>query len=329
MTLKRLNIVLLLLGVGSLVWMVQSVGPAKLWNDFGTLGWGVAVVVLLEATGDLFHTQAWRCALAAAGRHEDFWSLTWKRLAGYGVNYFTPTATLGGEVARIALTADSGGGAQSTGAVLIDKVCMAMTHLMLATMGALVLLHTHLAPAAIAPMLLAAGALAAGIVFFLHLQRQGRAGAFIRRLARNRPRWQAFAAQASAMDETLSLFYRERKGDFARVMMWHMAGFAMGFLQTAWFLFQLNRHAGLSTVAGLWVFGLWFDLLAFAVPMGLGTLEGSRILAFVVFGYRAIEGMTFGIALRVGQAVLAVAGLGAYFVLTVKLEHHKHAFREP
>jgi hypothetical protein len=201
---------------------------------------------------------------------------------------------------------------------------------MLATIGGgTVLLHAHLAPAAVAPMLFAAGALACGIVFFLRLQRRGKVGAFVRRLAGGRRRWQTFAEQAAVMDDTLRTFYRDRKADFIRVMAWHMAGFAMGIAQVAWFLAQVDRHAGLAAIAGIWTLGLWFDLLAFAVPMGLGTLEGSRILAFAAFGFRALDGLAFGIALRIGQTLLAVAGLGATLLFTAKIEQRRHAFREP
>jgi hypothetical protein len=42
-----------------------------------------------------------------------------------------------------------------------------------------------------------------------------------------------------------------------------------------------------------------------------------------------MDGMAFGLALRAGQALLAVAGLGAHFVFTAKLERRRHAFREP
>jgi hypothetical protein len=59
-----------------------------------------------------------------------------------------------------------------------------------------------------------------------------------------------------------------------------------------------------------------FDLLTFAVPLNAGSLEGSRVLLMNFLGYPAGAGMTYGIALRLGQMFWAAAGLGARATLT-------------
>ena len=40
----------------------------------------------------------------------------------------------------------------------------------------------------------------------------------------------------------------------------------------------------LQALAAIWVLGMWFDMLTFAVPLNLGTLEGSRVVAFKAIG---------------------------------------------
>jgi hypothetical protein len=61
---------------------------------------------------------------------------------------------------------------------------------------------------------------------------------------------------------------------------------------------------------------LWFDLLAFAVPLNLGTLEGSRIVAFKAVGYDALLGMTYGVALRLSELFWAGFGLVSHGLLS-------------
>jgi len=51
------------------------------------------------------------------------------------------------------------------------------------------------------------------------------------------------------------------------------------------------------------------------VRFGLGTLEGTRIIALRAVGYNALLGMTYGVALRLAQLFWAAAGLVNYALL--------------
>jgi hypothetical protein len=93
-------------------------------------------------------------------------------------------------------------------------------------------------------------------------------------------------------------------------------------LQTWWFLTLLHRPFSPETIATIWVLGMWFDLLTFAVPMNMGTLEGSRVVAFKAAGMGALAGLTYGLALRLAQLSVACFGLISYafFVKSASME---------
>jgi hypothetical protein len=61
---------------------------------------------------------------------------------------------------------------------------------------------------------------------------------------------------------------------------------------------------------------MWFDLLTFAVPMNVGSLEGTRIVALKALGFTSLMGMTYGIALRLAQIFWAGVGLVSYALMT-------------
>ena len=63
---------------------------------------------------------------------------------------------------------------------------------------------------------------------------------------------------------------------------------------------------------------LWFDLLTFAIPLNLGTLEGSRIVVFKAIGCPQLLGMAFGVAVRAGQVFWACFGLVSYTIFTAR-----------
>jgi hypothetical protein len=95
-----------------------------------------------------------------------------------------------------------------------------------------------------------------------------------------------------------------------------MFAHATGILQTWCFFTLLHQPVSIVTAMAVWVLGMWFDLLAFAVPLNLGTLEGSRIVAFKAIGSDAVTGMAFGTAQRLAQLGCACLGLATYAWLT-------------
>ena len=167
-------------------------------------------------------------------------------------------------------------------------------------------------------MFLSGGLIATGIVALLLLQKYGKFGAFLRWLAARRLGGRAFqtaAREISKVDEALKIFYRERPKDLKLAVGWHILGHCVGLFQTWSFFSLLNQSVPAATVAAVWVLGMWFDMLTFAAPLNMGTLEGSRIVAFKAVGYGAVLGMTYGLALRLAQLSCVSFGLVSYAFL--------------
>jgi uncharacterized membrane protein YbhN (UPF0104 family) len=316
---KKLHSALLVLGILFFGYLVWRTGIGQLWRQLTSLGWGLIPLILSEGLAEMIHTLGWRHCLSGPHR-----SLPWARLfrirmAGYALNYVTPTATLSGEVARAALLAAGHPGPEAVSGVLIGKVCFALAHLLFVIIGGgLILWQIQLPLPLWLGLLISGGLLGSGIITFLLLQKQGRLGELIRWLAARRPgssALQAAAREISQVDEALRVYYRERPGDLAIAIGWHLLGFSLGILATWWFLSLVSRQGSLETAAAIWFVGMWFDLLTFAVPLNLGALEGSRILALKATGYNALLGMTYGVSLRLAQLCWAMFGLVSYALL--------------
>jgi hypothetical protein len=203
--------------------------------------------------------------------------------------------------------------------VLIGKLCFALAHLVFVTLGALLVLWRVRMPSALWVTMLTCGALvAAGIIAFLCLQKYGKLGALVRWFATRKTAdhpLQTLARSVTAVDEAMVRFYRERPADLALAIAWHLVGYTVGIAQ-AWLFFHLLHPGTTWTIAaGMWFLGMWFDLLTFAVPLNLGTLEGTRILAFQAIGYTAVMGMTYSVALRLAQIFWACFGLFSHALL--------------
>jgi uncharacterized membrane protein YbhN (UPF0104 family) len=274
---------------------------------------------LAEGIAEMIHTLGWRHCMNEPYRSLPWFFLFRIRMAGYAINYLTPTATLGGEVTKGTLLASAHKGPGAVTSVLIGKLCFGFSHLLFVLAGSLFIISTvKLPPALWMAMLFSTVLVTSGMVIFLLIQKRGKLGAFIRWLAARKVGGRILlraAAGFTEIDEALKDYYRERSGELLRAICWHLLGYSVGIAQT-WYFFSLLNRTSWVVAAATWFLGMWFDLITFAMPLGLGTLEGSRIIALRAIGYNALLGMTYGVALRLVQLFWAAAGLVNYAFLT-------------
>jgi uncharacterized protein (TIRG00374 family) len=317
---KKLHAILLVLGLVFLTYLVSTIGVGELWRELTSLGWGLIPLILIEGVADLVHTMGWRRCLSGPHRSLPLVVLFCIRMAGFAINYLTPTASLGGEVTKAALLASNHRGPEAASGVLIGKLCFAFAHLLFVVVGSMTIVWRIKLPRALwVGMLISSALLAGGMVAFLLIQKYGKLGVVVRWLVAHklggRPLQRA-ARDITEVDEALKLFYRKRPWDLPVGVCWHLLGYMVGIFQTWFFFYLLNQDASFVVAAGAWVLSLWFDLLTFAIPLRLGTLEGSRIVAFKAVGSDALSGMTYGVALRLAELVWAGFGLVSYGLLS-------------
>ncbi len=313
---KKLNFILLLAGILFLAILVSKIGTGELWRELGLLGWGLFPFMLGEGIAEMIHTVGWRYCLAEPYRSISWWQLFQIRMAGYAINYLTPTAALGGEATKVNLLLAYHRGPQAVSGVLIEKFCFAFSQVLFALIGSVLIIErAHLSGPLWFSMLLSVSVVAGGIFTFFLLQKYGKLGAVIRWLAARRPgstALQNVAAQITEVDHALHTFYRRQPRNLWLAIGWHLVGFCVSILQAWFFLYLLKQGAPLPLAATVAFLGMWFDLLTFAVPMNMGSLEGTRIVVFKAVGRSAAAGMTYGLAIRLAQIFWSVLGLALY-----------------
>jgi hypothetical protein len=223
-------------------------------------------------------------------------------------------------VAKAALLAADQRGSEAVSAVLIGKFCFSFAHLLFVVAGAAVVLWQITLPTALWGSMLASSVLmAAGMGGFFWLQQHGKLGGLVRWLVARKvggKTLERLAHGISDVDEALKRFHRERRWKLPQAIAWHLIGYSMGILQ-AWVFFRhVVPGAPLALAAGVFILGLWFDLILFAVPTNVGVLEWSRTLTLRAVGEKAMTGLTYGLAVRLAQLFWAGFGLVSYAWLT-------------
>ena len=319
---KKLNSILFWAGVIFLTYLVWTIGPRELFRELRALGWGLVPFLFAEGAAEMIHTIGWRHCLSPAHRSISWWHLFRMRMSGYAVNYLTPTASMGGEITRMALLASQHRGPEAVTGVIIEKVAFASAQVLFVASGCLFLVQPGSLPLAVwILMLLSSAVIVGGIITFVLLQKYGKLGALIRWLdSRNHTgrALQAAAVNITRVDEALRAFYRDRPRDICLAIGWHLVGCSLGVIQTWLFFHLLDQDRSLLLSATVWTLAMWFDLITFMIPLSVGSLEGSRIVTFRAVGSSPLAGLTYGVAVRLSQLTWAGIGLLLYGSLTAR-----------
>ncbi|MDY0041961.1 MAG: lysylphosphatidylglycerol synthase domain-containing protein [Desulforhabdus sp.] len=316
---KKFHIFSVCCGIALLVFLIWKIGIRELWQEISLLGWGLVPIILIEGIADLFHALGWRHCLSGPHRSLPFLRIFRIRMAGYAINYLTPTAALGGEVTKGALLSLNQKGAEAITGVLIGKLSFAISQLLFVAAGSILIVTQVDLPVALwVGMLISSGLLALGIFGFLLVQKYGKLGCLIRWLVSHNlggKFLQKLSHEINEVDEALKVFYRTNPLGLLWSVFWHLVAFTVGIVQTWLFIELLSNNATIPVAAGIWILGNWFDLLTFAVPLDIGVQEGTRVLAFKALGFDLLMGMTYGVTLRLQQIFWAGFGLLNYALL--------------
>ncbi len=308
-----------LLGAGVLVWLVLTTDVRSIVTDLSRVWVGLPVILALEFALDALNSLGWWYTLPVAERAGTYPRLFWVRSAGNALNESTPTASLGGELAKIMLLRGRISIPAATASLFSTKVayCLADTIFILAGEAA-VWSRLTLPPEIDWALLSGMTLMLVGITLFAVLQMRGIGAGTVKVLRGLRVpgRWLKKAEPFSKeIDAHLSDFYRHRRGDLLRAVGAHLCAFCCGAFQMLLILQWLRLGFDPGAALGIAAFSALFALVGFAVPASLGIMEGGTVLIFWALGLPRAPALAAGIVLRLNWLVKTVVGLVAFMLL--------------
>jgi hypothetical protein len=261
------------------------------------VGWGMALVLSQELVAHVLNAWGWRFAFTReSAAHFPFAELIRLRVAGDAINYLTPTATIGGEVARTALLRDAGGVEARAVSVIIAKTTQTLAQAFFIAAG-LVLVATEWVTGGrwFLPWI-GVGLLAVTLV--AHRLRPRLAGMTV--------------AWWRALGPSLARFIRDHPGRVALSTLMFTAAYAWGAFEVYWICRFLGTPVAPGTALTIEVLSITIDGLFFMVPAKIGTQEGGKVVVFAALGLSPSLGLAFGIVRHVRELVWASAGVLVY-----------------
>jgi hypothetical protein len=315
---RGLELACLGLGVAVLAGTVWSIGAETLARDLRTLGWGLAVILLVESLSVAFNTGGWALAFPRGERPVSARRLFGARLAGDGVNYLTPSATVGGELLRVRLLGPHVSSSLRWASVSAAKIGQSLAQAVFILLGlAIVLPGLAVARgwlgsggATVAASVAGAAAIAHWVAFVWAVDRgfwttaQGA-------LRRVRLDWllpASWAGPGRALDATLARLGPWRA---AASLGCFVAGWAVGAAEIYLILSWVGGAVDWQTALSLETGSVLIDGILFFVPAKVGTQEGGKVMLFAALGLNPARGLTVGVVRRIRELVYAGLGLVA------------------
>jgi putative membrane protein len=312
---KRLSIILAILGVGLGIGLVIWLGAGKIvhalttvgWSGFGILvGWQLLVIVLLGG--------AWRVLCPGAR----LWATIWGRLVREGGTNILPFSELGG-LAFSARTVMLGGvkWPVAIASAIADVAAEFIGEIPFILFGCIALVTHHPNGSLVLPLALGVGLIVLAGVALIWAERHS-AKLFHAVGKRIAARWaQRAERQADRVEQEFErLLAAPRRMGIAATI--HLAGWIGGGV-TVWIAYRL-LGAQVDLLSCMAIEGLLSCALAiaFLVPAGIGVQEASYVLIGQLFGLPAQLSIGLSFLRRARDIVIGAPALASWQIVEVR-----------
>lgn len=307
---SRRTLFFLIAGLALATGLIAWQGMATVAGLMATAGWRLLWLAPYYGLAIVLATASWLALFPAGAKPLPMTALgaSW---IGFSVNWLLPAAQIGGELVKARLvTGAAVPGAGAFASVVADKTVQALTLVLYALIGLVLLLATvggvGVAVAAGLFVLL----LGPAVWGFYRVQKAGPFAA-LARLARRLPIGAALAADAAATDAALAAVYARPRAVIAAGL-WRL-GFRLLLAGETWLALAFLGHpVSLVEAMILESLGQAVRGAAFAVPGGLGLQEGGFMALGAALGLGPETALALSLAKRVRELVIGLPGLAAW-----------------
>lgn len=311
-TVRLLERLLLAAGVGLFVFLVYQLGAASVLDNLRLVGWGILLIIAQESLAITANTFGWWFAFPEPRPQIPFRRFVAARIAGDGVNYTTPTATLGGEFVRTRLLRDTAPMTSLVASVAVAKLTQAVGQISFIVVGLVfVLEETPLPDGVRRGLLIGLTLFSVAAALLIWAQRRGMFAPLLRAAHRlGLPeRGPHLLRSFERLDAEIARFHGRSSRAFLCSAGSFFLGWTCGVIEMYLILWFLDVGASVQRALTIEVLSAAIDGLLFFVPVKAGTQEGGKVLIFTLLGLGPAKGLAAGIIRRIRELTWAFVGL--------------------
>ena len=304
---KILNRLILAAGFATMAVLLWKLNASVVWAQISKLGWGFALILAFQILDHMLNAMGWRMAFSPEdARGVPFWRLIKGRVAGDGVNYLTPSATIAGEFVRPGMLGNAASAEARNTSVVAAKFAQSLGQPLFIFLGLIFVLNGRLTPLEGHQRALAIAAALFVILFLTTV-----VCVLARAPSQGERFWQA-RGKFAAMRALMRRYLLEHPGRFVLSILFFAAGYAWGALEVLIACYFMGIAMPLFTALAVETLSNVVDILMFMVPAKVGAQEAGKTLIFRALGYPASQGLAFGFIRHARELVWSSAGFLMY-----------------
>lgn len=316
----KFEILLVAVGLGMLAVLLKHLDFNLVKASLSMVGTGFFLIFLQEIVAYVLNTLGWKYAsLPELEREITFPRLLKLRIAGDGLNYLTPSATLAGEWARASMLGDHQPLSTRLSSVALAKITQVIA-MGITSLAALIwaffgkVSFSNLGTQLKFGVWLLAGLFV--IVILIELRASRSSGTNPAQGTSNAPapdpplsKW----AHIKTLDKKMMSFIKTHPSRFFLSVLCFLGGYLWGAFEAYWIAYFLNIPVDIPTAILIEMLSVFMDGVFFAVPGKAGTQEATKTAIFASLGMSPSLGFAFAVVRHIREIVWAVAGLVLFY----------------
>jgi len=318
---KIYKVLFMLIGIGTLAYMIHAMGVQEIWTNLEKIGWWFLPVLGSWAVLYWMNAMAFKAIIQEPELPQSnvpFWKVLQLTVSGYAINYITPFVALGGEPYRIIELKNYVGGSKAGSSVLLYGVMHILSHILFWVVSVFLILW--FVPASTLVDVACAVIFVMAIVctwLFTKFYKKGITVSLLRALSRLpfvgkkiNSLLEAKFETLNDVDQQVKNLFQNRRGRFYTALFWEFVARVVGCLEIYFIGLALDINIDFIDAMIISSGSSLFANLVFFFPMQLGTREGGLAMAVMSIGLPASVGIFMGIVTRIREIVWIIIGLG-------------------
>jgi len=318
---KIYKVLFMLIGIGTLAYMIQAMGIDEIWNNLENIGWWFLPVLGSWAVLYWMNAMAFKAIIEEPELPQTdvpFWKVLQLTISGYAINYITPFVALGGEPYRIIELKKYVGGSKAGSSVLLYGVMHILSHILFWV--ASVFLILWFVPASTMVNVACAAIFVMAIIctwLFTKFYKKGITVSLLKALSKLplvgkkvNHLLETKYETLNDVDQQVKNLFQNRRDRFYKALFWEFVARVVGCFEIYFIGLALDINIDFVDAMIISSGSSLFANLVFFFPMQLGTREGGLAMAVMSIGLSAKVGIFMGVVTRIREIVWIMIGLG-------------------
>lgn len=311
---KKFEILLLTAGLLTLALLIKHLDAATAAAAALAVGWGFVPIIGQELGAHILNTLGWKLSFRPETSEElPFLSLLQMRIAGDGLNYLTPSATLAGEIAKTTMLDKRHALEERVSSVAVSKITQLAAMVLCSLFAIATVFSCGVNMGGMKRQLIGGGWLLLGLltlIAFIEIRAGREANAAAKNTAAHK---KTLLEKFKAVDLAMRTFLRAYPARTMLSTLAFLGAYIWGALEAFMICYFLGEPVAPVTALLIEMLSVLMDGIFFAVPAKTGTQEATKTAIFSALGLNPATGFAFGITRHIREITWAGFGLLLYY----------------